>query len=72
MGTVTYARHIYARAIASFEHCIMDSREVSLIVHLLFNGDTGVLEVTGCTTVFGKELTVVVKAHVLSDCPCSS
>ena len=50
----------------------MDSREVSLIVHLLFNGDTGVLEVTGCTTVFGKELTVVVKAHVLSDCPCSS
>ena len=42
MGTVTYARHIYARAIASFEHCMMDSSVVSFIVHLLFNGDTGV------------------------------
>lgn len=41
MGTVTYARHIYARAMASFEHCMIDSSVVSFIVHLLFNGDTG-------------------------------
>lgn len=44
MGTVTYARHIYARAIASFEHFMMDSREVSFIVHLLFNVQAGVLQ----------------------------
>ena len=35
MGTVTYARHIYARAMASFEHCMMDSSVISFIVHLL-------------------------------------
>lgn len=40
MGTVTYALHIYARAMASFEHCMMDSSVVSFIVYFLLNGDT--------------------------------
>ena len=31
---------------ASFEYFIMDSREVSLIFHLLFNGDTGKVQIT--------------------------
>lgn len=71
MGTVTYARHIYARAMASFEHCMIPSSVVSFIVHLLLNGDTGIFEIASGTENFIKELAVVVKTHVLSDCPCS-
>lgn len=32
--------HIYAHAIASFEHCMRDSSVVSFIVYFLLNGDT--------------------------------
>ena len=64
MGTVTYARHIYARAIASFEHCMMDSRVVSFIVHLLFNGDTRSFQTAPsarkcASIVFGKVRTII-------------